>query len=61
GFPLKKDDQFCDFCQTPVGGEPGKIRRVPVIDGKSAVPPARLLFYMLVLFAAVIITFVIKS
>ena len=61
GFPLKKDDGFCQFCMSPVSGVERRISRAPRLDGNNAVPPTRMLFYLLVLFAAVVITIVFRS
>ena len=64
GFPLGKDDDFCQFCLTRIGEGQGRQSRnsascdKPV---KTSIPLARALFYLLVVFAAVIITFVVKS
>ncbi|MBU8922501.1 MAG: hypothetical protein KOO63_11845 [Bacteroidales bacterium] len=64
GFPLNKDDDFCQFCMTRVG----EIKDIPSEKNvscekaaRTSIPLARLLFYVLVVFAAVIITYVIKS
>ncbi|MCK4538604.1 MAG: hypothetical protein KAV42_07410 [Candidatus Krumholzibacteria bacterium] len=64
GFSLGKDDDFCQFCMARIGEEQVRQPKSSTSFGKSvktSFPPARLLFYLLVVFAAVLITFVIKS
>lgn len=60
GFPLKKEDDFCQFCMTPMGEEKKEVNRYQFMGRKSSVPLPRLLFYLLVLFAAVVITVAAK-
>ena len=61
GFPLKKDDAFCEFCQSPVEAGSGRKRRFSAVDTRTSIPPARLLFYLLIVFAAIVITLVSRS
>ena len=59
GFPLKKEDEFCQFCMTSV--DPGKGEKVkfsPTGRTGNAVSHARVLFYLLVVLAAVVITLI---
>ncbi len=61
GFPMKMDDQLCQFCLTPVnGGEKPRTSHAPTARRIVSVPPARLVFYLVVVFAALIAAFIIK-
>ncbi len=60
GFPLKKEDEYCSFCMTPVN-EPSVKRNTPTVVEKSPqIPPARLFFYLVILFIAVILAFALR-
>ena len=60
GFPLKKDDEFCNFCMTPVKEPAGSRVSAPVVEKQAQIPPARLLFYSVLLLMGVILAFVLR-
>ena len=60
GFPMKKGESFCEFCLTPVTGISEKPHHRVVKGKKPSIPPARLLLYLLFVFASIVISIVIK-
>ena len=61
GFPLKKDEKYCDFCMTPVKEQEGKpVASRPVVEKSPMIPPARFLFYFFILLAGVILAVVLR-
>lgn len=60
GFPLKEEDKFCNFCMTPVKESTGKRTSAPVVEKNPQIPPARLFFYLVLLFIVVILAFVLR-
>jgi hypothetical protein len=60
GFPLKKEDEFCNFCMSPIK-EPSGTRNAPTVVEKSPqIPPTRLFFYLVMLLIAVILAFALR-
>lgn len=61
GFPLKKDEKYCDFCMTPVKEQERKpIVSKPIVEKSPMIPPARFLFYFFILLAGVILAVVLR-
>lgn len=60
GFPLGVEDEFCQFCMTPIGEVHKKSHKSKKKGDKFPVPPSRLLFYMFLLLASIIVMQVIK-
>lgn len=60
GFPLKEGDEFCAFCMTPLEAQVGKRVSGPVIEKHPQIPPARLLFYIVLLLVVVILAFALR-
>ena len=60
GFPLKKDDEFCNFCMTPVKEPTGQKVSAPVVEKNPHIPTARLFFYLVLLLLAVILAFALR-
>jgi hypothetical protein len=60
GFPLKKDDDYCDFCMTPLKEPNEKPVNIPAVVKQPSIPPARLLFYLIVLVAAVLLALALR-
>lgn len=61
GFPLKKDDEICQFCLTSVNER--APRRGPARAATKRIlhiPPARMLLYLVILFAALIVLIAVK-
>lgn len=57
GFPLKKGEELCQFCLTPANGR--VPRRAPARAAAKRVlqiPPARMLLYLVILFAALMVS-----
>ena len=61
GFPLKKGEEICQFCLTPSkdraprrGPAPAAAKRI------FKIPPARMLLYLVILFAALIVSIAAK-
>jgi len=61
GFPLKKNDEYCDFCMTPVNES---VSEKQVFEGKMktdlSVRYSRLLLYGIVAVVAIIIILVLR-
>lgn len=60
GFPLKKDDEFCNFCMTPVKEPTGTRVSAPVVEKQAQIPTARLFFYLVLLLLGVLLAFVLR-
>ena len=60
GFPLKKEDEFCNFCMTSVKETAGTRKTAPVVVKNPQIPTARLFFYLVLLFIAVILAFALR-
>lgn len=60
GFPLKKDDEFCNFCTTPVKEPTGTRVSAPIVEKQAQIPPSRLFFYIVLLLLGVILAFVLR-
>lgn len=61
GFPLKKDEDFCDFCMTPVKEQQSQpAASKPVVEKSPMIPPSRLAFYFVLLVAGVILAIVLR-
>jgi len=57
GFPIKKGEETCQFCLTPANGRvrrPGPARAAT--KHILQIPPARLLLYLVILFAALMVS-----
>lgn len=61
GFPLKKSDEYCDFCMTAINES---VSQKPVFEGMKktdrSVKPYRLLLYAIVAVVAIIIILVLR-
>ncbi len=61
GFPLKKDDDYCRFCLTPVEEiSRKKGERVKSEKKKPSIPPARLVIYIGIVIIALLLALVIS-
>jgi hypothetical protein len=61
GFPLKKTDQFCNFCMTSVQELQGRpVANKPVVEKSPMIPTARFLFYFALLLAGIILAAVLR-
>ena len=60
GFPLKRDDEYCNFCMTPVNATPPTKHAKTVVEKSPQIPPARLFFYLVLLLIAVILAFALR-
>jgi hypothetical protein len=60
GFPLKKDDVFCNFCMTSIKEKTGTRVSAPVVEKQAQIPTARLFFYFVILLMGVILAFVLR-
>jgi hypothetical protein len=60
GFPMKKEDKFCNFCMTPVKESIGARTSAPVFQKTPQIPTARLFFYFVLLLIVVILAFVLR-
>jgi hypothetical protein len=60
GFPLKKGDTYCDFCMTPVNSTNSCTTVFRHTSRHYAVPPARLLLYLVVLFVGIILLTMVR-
>ena len=52
GFPVKKEDKFCQFCSTPLTEVSKEIISVKIKSYNPAIPPKRLIFYLALLLVA---------
>jgi hypothetical protein len=59
GFPLKKEDEYCNFCMTPVNASSARRNAPTVIEKSPQIPAARLFFYLVLLLIVVIFAFVL--
>jgi hypothetical protein len=61
GFPLKEKESYCSFCMTPVKGQQSKKSpHKPVIEKSPMIPSTRLLFYIIILLAGVVLAIVLR-
>ena len=61
GFPMKEDEEYCSFCMTSVKERKSKpVVSKPVIEKIPMIPPARFLFYFVILVAGVILAIVLR-
>jgi hypothetical protein len=60
GFPLKPEDEYCSFCMTALKESNAKPASMPAVVKSPAIPHSRMIFYLIVLVAVVILAFVLR-
>jgi len=61
GFPLKKEDLFCNFCMTPIDEERRQSLRITVPRGRGANTAYRYLFFILLGAVAIILALAFRG